>query len=171
MKSEITKNSTLTYFAKEVGLCYDILGIPVDKKLGTRNICADVFEAIVGVLYYQYGLTNLNRIKNWLFSLQPVSDFFEQESLKQYERSQHSLISLDYIKRMKWNKQDSVKNFFDAYFSRDSQLRLRTERAYGNMFAYFIFNPAENRKFYIDTIPSGEIEELKPALIEKTIWL
>lgn len=161
IKSDINKSSTLTNFTKQLGLA---------GYLSQDNLYADVFQAIVGVIYYQYGLTNLSRIRNWLFSLTPVSDFFEQQATKLYRRNQEDLVSANYIKRMKWDKQESVRSFFNAYFTRDGNLRLRTEKVHDDMYAYFIYYTSEEYKFYLDTIPNDEIEELKSSLIDKSIW-
>jgi len=171
LKSEIAKNETLTYFSRELDICRSVLEIPDDEDLAKHNICADVFEAIIGVLYYQYGLTNINHIRKWFLSLPPVTKFFDQETAKMYKKRQESLINLNYVNKLKWNKNDSVKNFLLEYFKINTDTELLERYNYDDMYDYYIYNPRYDRRFYIDTVPKGYIEELRQALKDKKIWV
>lgn len=79
MKSKIVRNSSLHCLSQNKGLCSLILKEDV-YKLGNKD-CADVFESIIGALYYYLQESYPNPIKFLIYWLNKEFDF---ENLIQY---------------------------------------------------------------------------------------
>lgn len=73
MKSKLVRNSSLTCLAQNKNLCSLIISIDQYTVYGKN--CADLFEAIIGALYYHLQNTHPNPIKFLLFWLNNEFDY------------------------------------------------------------------------------------------------
>jgi hypothetical protein len=180
LKKRMVENSALTQFAKELDVCYSVFNIPINKDLPKHNICSDTFESIIGILYIQYGMTNLNSIKKWLFSLAPIERYFDEELMILFHERQSELIEMGYIPYLIWDKQDDLDSFVQTYLSgnnvkwsrhkKGGKIDLVEEHSYDNMYDYYIVNFTYQRRLYLNTLEQGDKSGLKAALIDKGIW-
>ncbi len=68
-KAALVKNASLECYMQSKDLCKCIIGV----KTPTTKQCADIFEAIIGIMFYHlnnsgYGYTSINYIESWLNS-------------------------------------------------------------------------------------------------------
>lgn len=78
--TKFTSNKVLTELSKSLGICHGILKAKNVTKL--HNICSDSFEAILGVLFVQYGSASFPFIVKWFISLVPVQELILSEMKK-----------------------------------------------------------------------------------------
>jgi hypothetical protein len=82
--SALASNKNLTWVSQRLGACERVFGIKETQNLTGHNICADNIEAVIGALYVQYGLAGIDRMSNWLSTLEPfitgVNDHVNQLS-------------------------------------------------------------------------------------------
>jgi len=78
VRKEMVSNQKLLMFSRELDICCSIFGkCNGDQKLKSHNSCTESMEAIIGVLYFQYGIQSLYDISTWFFSLPPIYAYFE----------------------------------------------------------------------------------------------
>ena len=79
IKANLVKNLTLTQISRELGICQIVWNIPPTAELEKHNSCGDSIESIIGAFYVFLGIRNLERIKEWFFSLPPTRRLIDQE--------------------------------------------------------------------------------------------
>jgi dsRNA-specific ribonuclease len=77
VRKEMVLNQKLLLFSRELDICYNIFDKHDDQRLKSHNACTESMEAIIGVLYFQYGIRSLYDISTWFFSLPPIYAYFE----------------------------------------------------------------------------------------------
>ncbi len=71
VKKEVTTNIYLRQLSHDLNICDTVYDISPTKSLAQHNHCSDSFEALLGALYVQYGLTGLDRIMRWFIETFP----------------------------------------------------------------------------------------------------
>lgn len=87
LNTSTVKNDNLAKVGRALGICEFF---PKDNKA-----CADIIEALLGAIYVEYGLKEIENMRDWLFSLPTFNDTFE----KQLDKISH----LSTLKSLKQN--------------------------------------------------------------------
>lgn len=171
VKSLLVKNKTLTKISNELTICDKVFGSKnVQKK---HNPCADSFEAIIGALYFQYGLSSLLRIKKWLTSLQNIDLLIEKE----FETAKANIKQQElhyFVTQLKFNKSGDVEKFMDEYTKKYNFMQF-TKSCDDVKCEIYLENKDANYKYYLLTFYKEFGDEwkldLKKSLQDLKIWI
>jgi dsRNA-specific ribonuclease len=76
--SYLKSNAVLTRISAELSVCQTVFEVDNYTFLPKHNICADNFEAILGVLWMQYGVRQMETIFQWLYQLPAVQKVLDE---------------------------------------------------------------------------------------------
>jgi dsRNA-specific ribonuclease len=171
IRQEMASNESLLIFSRQLNICHDVFGISNSKSfkdLGSHNVCGDSIEAILGVLFIQFGMASFYRIEEWFFSLKPFADYFEEITYDVFQGRQEKLKLTRYIPTLRLEKWKDLDVFLNKYLNEN--VELIQEPSYNNKYAYYIYTLIYDRKFYLATLDKDDKQGLKDALISRGIW-
>lgn len=175
LRITMVSNAKLLDISRQLDVCQGVFNISNSRKLDKHNVCADSLEAILGVLYFQYGMPAFHRIKKWFFSLVPIEETFENEMSKLYLVRQQVIGERNYIPDMQWNAKASVDDFLSNYLKpthkRNLELVEEPLDEANNLYSYYLRNVTLDRDYYLDSLVKGDKAGLKQALIDKGVWV
>lgn len=162
-KRNMVNNSFLIDVANSLGYCQYI-----DTK--TKKLCADVFEALLGTLYLQYGIQNIKRITEWLFSIEIFATRFDEEV--DYTYKQHIYyqmrINLPSLSGKRMLTYKNSREVFDHYLLTFPYIHVTNDNMsnMGNIGNIGIINTSNN---YNINIEGDDIQGLIQLLIDAKI--
>lgn len=89
----LISNNHFTQISSNIGICPRVYGIHNISVLPKHNVCSDNFEAILGAIYFSYGLECIPMILKWIKSTPFIMDSIRNSMVNVFYLKQHKLFN------------------------------------------------------------------------------
>ena len=176
--SSIVANRIITDISIKIDLCPAVFDIK-KNTLPLHNVCADTFEALLGAVYFSYGLDSIKKVEEWLLSIEEFDERLSMISLSTFESQQgrvanrqpQMMITRNQLRS--WDYKRFEKNYFTRYKQMKMIERLNEEASTEEEQVYDIFlrNNYTKEEIYFLSYSSSitSNNELEDQLFDKFI--
>jgi len=157
VKSDLVKNSTLTEISQKMEIC-PLFNSGTLKK---HNVCADNLEALIGAIYYQYGIRSFPKILNWLETFSTFREKIEKSFYDYTEINFEEEVS-EKVPSFSFPKNKSLNDFLINYQKKYPQW------SFGIIKPEEDFDPEEDLGFYRFVIQNNKTKKDFSILTQDT---